>query len=119
MRAFLFAAVLVTQMSTAAWAQGIPHFSMTTLCHTEAKTDPCVQSEGNALAELQRDWSKFPASARPTCMREISAGGPPSYTELLVCLQMADWAGSQTTNQPQKEPQTTGSASKPSRPRLH
>ena len=112
----LLAAVLVIQVPTAAWAQGIPHFSMTKLCHTEAKTDPCVQSEGNALAELQRDWSKFPASARPTCMREISAGGPPSYTELLVCLQMADWGTAQTADQSKKEPQATGTTSKLSSP---
>ena len=113
MLVFLLAAVFVTQLTTAVLAQDIPHFSLTTMCHTEDKTDPCVQSEEQARAELQREWSKLPASARPLCIRETSIGGPPSYTELLVCLQMADWEKTQTSDQP-KEPATTGSTSKPS-----
>jgi len=113
MLVFLLAAVFATQLPTAALAQDIPHFSMTAMCSTEAKTDPCVQSEGQARTELQRNWSKFLAAARPLCLQEVNMGGPPSYTELLVCLQMADWEKAQMANQPKKEPETTGATSKP------
>ena len=82
------------------------------MCHTTDRTDSCVQAEEKALAELQAEWSKLPASARPQCIREMDVGGPPSYTELLVCLQMAEWQRSQPVVEPEKEPEITGSISK-------
>jgi len=101
----LLAAFFAIQLTTAASAQSAPQFSMTSMCHTEAKNDPCVESEGRALADLRRDWSTFPTSARGHCVQEVSLGGPPSYAELLVCLQMTRWQGSQ-------EPEATGATTK-------
>ena len=103
------AALFLAQATTPASAQDVPRFSMTSMCHTETKNDPCVESEGRALVQLRKDWSTFPASARQPCIQEVSVGGPPSYTELLVCMQMAEWRKAQ-------EPETTGATTATAKP---
>jgi len=105
----LLALLFLAQATTTALAQDVPRFSMTSMCHTETKNDPCVQSEDRALVQLRKDWSPFPASARQPCIQEVSVGGPPSYTELLVCMQMAEWRKAQ-------EPETTGATTATAKP---
>ena len=36
-----------------------------------------------------QEWSSFVASDKENCAEESTAGGLPSYTELLTCLEMA------------------------------
>src|SRR5829696_6144973 len=63
----LLAALCLAQVTTTALAQDVPRFSIASMCHTDAKNDPCVESEGRALAELRKAWSTFPAPARQAC----------------------------------------------------
>jgi hypothetical protein len=52
----------------------------------------CEQSENNARATLEKEWSQFAPSDRTRCARLITVGGGPSYVELLTCLELAKGA---------------------------
>jgi hypothetical protein len=49
----------------------------------------CVHDEQQAQDQLQTQWSQFAASDRAMCtsLTTEGAGAPPSYVELLTCLQ--------------------------------
>jgi hypothetical protein len=49
----------------------------------------CEQSENNARATLEKEWSQFTPSDQTNCARLVTLGGGPSYVELLTCLEMA------------------------------
>lgn len=71
----------------------VPDFNFQPSCRAAsqempARIDQCLKSEQDARAELTSGWSKFPANDRTTCVGASSAGGSPSYVELLVCLKM-------------------------------
>jgi hypothetical protein len=49
----------------------------------------CVRDEQQARDQLQTQWSQFAPSDQVMCTSETTEGGgvPPSYVELLTCLQ--------------------------------
>ena len=49
----------------------------------------CEQSENNARATLEKEWSQFTPLDQASCARLVTLGGSPSYVELLTCLEMA------------------------------
>jgi hypothetical protein len=49
----------------------------------------CVASELRVRKRLAQQWSGFSPAARASCVGSVNAGGLPSYTELLTCLQTA------------------------------
>jgi hypothetical protein len=49
----------------------------------------CMASEQSDRATLAKEWSRFSADSKQTCVDEASAGGESSYTDLLTCLEMA------------------------------
>jgi hypothetical protein len=49
----------------------------------------CVKSEMAIRDQLVEQWSTFKISDKSNCIGETNAGGMPSYTDLLTCLQMA------------------------------
>jgi hypothetical protein len=49
----------------------------------------CVKSEMASRRQLMKQWSTFKPADRANCVGESTAGGFPSYTDLLTCLQMA------------------------------
>jgi hypothetical protein len=49
--------------------------------------ESCVRDEKQALGQLQKQWSKFPAQKRAGCVSQNAIGGTPSYVGLLTCLQ--------------------------------
>ena len=51
--------------------------------------DSCMKSEMAIRDQLVEQWSTFKASDKSNCIGETNAGGMPSYTDLLTCLQMA------------------------------
>jgi hypothetical protein len=81
-------------------ADGPPNFDMARTCRLDLSatfglsTGPqdksCIRDERNARQQLQKQWSKFPATARANCASQESIGGTPSYVSLLTCLQMAN-----------------------------
>jgi hypothetical protein len=52
----------------------------------------CFKKEREARDQLAKQWSKFTGDHRASCVRSTSAGGIPSYIELLTCLEIADQA---------------------------
>jgi hypothetical protein len=75
----------------------VPAFDMGPTCKSTARTelggkadvDTCLSSENGARDELAKRWSQFPASDRARCSTLVHTGGPPSYIELLTCLEMS------------------------------
>src|SRR3954468_18322771 len=55
----------------------------------------CIRDEGQARAELQRQWAQFDPANRTSCVEETGIGGYPSYVEVMTCLQM--YSGTPTT----------------------
>lgn len=46
----------------------------------------CMKTEEDARTKLLAVWSEFDGAERSQCVSSSSAGGRPSYVELLVCL---------------------------------
>ena len=85
-------------------ADNVPRFNVEPLCRGIAQQggldlEPnqtirqsiksCVKSEMLIRDRLLQQWSGFGAADKANCTAEAGAGGVPSYTELLTCLQMA------------------------------
>jgi hypothetical protein len=86
-------------------ADGVPQFDITYGCrvdNTPSSLDVglnesiknCVRDEQHARDQLQSQWSQFAPSDRVMCTSETtdSEGVPPSYVELLTCLQDQQFA---------------------------
>lgn len=54
------------------------------------KASDCVRDEQEARRQLEKRWSEFTVASRRDCAGEIERGGPPSYVELLTCVEMFD-----------------------------
>jgi hypothetical protein len=48
----------------------------------------CLASENSARDQLVKEWMQFPVASRTLCLQSASAGGEPTYTELITCLEM-------------------------------
>ena len=82
-------------------AEGVPVFDIERLCRVDsAKTSDlglgldvpakeCLRQERVSRDQLQAQWSQFAPSDRAMCTSEarITGGTPPSYVDLLTCLQ--------------------------------
>jgi hypothetical protein len=55
-------------------------------------TDNCMRGENQAKATLDDKWTQFSARQQARCTTLVQMGGPPSYVELLTCLEMAEQA---------------------------
>ena len=49
----------------------------------------CKQDEETARATLGKVWAQYTTAQRRDCVQLTSLGGPPSYVEVLTCLEMA------------------------------
>jgi hypothetical protein len=94
---------LVTQL-TLTTADVVPSFNLEPVCHgiaqqgglalepkQRARQDfrSCVKSEMAIRGKLVKQWSIFKTADKANCIGETNAGGLPSYSDLLTCLQMA------------------------------
>ena len=94
---------LVTQL-TVTIADSVPRFNLRPVCRGIAQQggfdlepnqsvqhdfSSCLKSEMAIRRQLVKQWATFKASNKANCIGESSAGGLPSYTGLLACLQMA------------------------------
>jgi hypothetical protein len=83
--------------TTAALADSVPKYDMARTCrldHAAASglavsesMKSCVRDEKQALGQLHKQWSKFPAQKRAGCVSQNTIGGTPSYVGLQTCLQ--------------------------------
>ena len=55
------------------------------------KMQACLALEQHAYDQLVKTWAKFSISERASCLRSMT-GFEPAYTELLTCLEMANYA---------------------------
>jgi hypothetical protein len=85
-------------------ADNVPNFNVEPLCRgiaehggldlepnetVQQSVESCVTDEMDIRKRLVQEWPTFMAGDKAECTSESSAGGVPSYTELLTCLQMA------------------------------
>jgi ribosome modulation factor len=52
----------------------------------------CMNEENTARTALDGKWKDFTATQQAHCTGLVRMGGPPSYVELLTCLEMAEQA---------------------------
>jgi hypothetical protein len=99
-----FAAATLLMLSTKiSLAQQLPRFDIEATCREAQPLGPedrdpyqgCIRDEGQARAELQRQWTRFDPANRTSCVEETGLGGYPSYVEVLTCVQM--YSGTPTT----------------------
>jgi len=73
----------------------VPAYDVSPACRAAVTVMPgsfeaCMKDEQSARAQLASTWDRFAAPMRDSCVQtEGNTGGPPSYVELLTCLQMA------------------------------
>ena len=48
----------------------------------------CLGDETTAQDTLKQNWSKYAASDKNECVGMVKTGGPPSYVELLSCVEI-------------------------------
>ena len=54
--------------------------------------DVCLAAETSARDHLARDWDQFSQTDRSSCVRVATLGGGGSYTALLSCIEMKQYA---------------------------
>ncbi len=89
---------------TIAVADTVPRFNLEPVCrgisqqgglalepNGNARQDfkRCMSSEMAMRGRVVRQWPRFTATEKASCIGEASAGGFQSYTDLFTCLQMA------------------------------
>jgi hypothetical protein len=93
----VFPALMLGASLTIAVADPVPTFDVSPSCRAAAsgmvglKQDMtvCLDDEKGARDQLVKEWGQFSSDDRTRCTRVSTRGGSPTYTELLVCLQMA------------------------------
>lgn len=85
-------------------ADDVPRFNIEPLCRGIARQggldlepnktvqqdlDSCLKSEMAVRDQLAQQWATFRSADKTNCIAGSSAGGLPSYSGLLTCLQMA------------------------------
>src|SRR5690349_23144741 len=82
----------------------VPVYDVAPSCRAAVTVMPgsfeaCMKDEQTARATLAASWDRFSGPQRDSCVQtENNTGGPPSYVELLTCLQMAQDAKSLPQN---------------------
>ena len=77
-------------------ADSPPRFDIAASCRDVGKSgidigrpaSACRDDEERARDTLTARWAQFQPAARTTCVEGAAFGGPPSYVEVLTCLEM-------------------------------
>jgi hypothetical protein len=91
----LFIALLGWKIDIAA-ADDVPKLNAEPSCKAAAagsvvegrNEEACLVAERGAREELAKNWSQYLPADKQQCVGLINKGGPPSYVELLSCLQV-------------------------------
>ena len=78
-------------------SNSIPTVDVEQICRSIAEQgmrakEDCVNTEREVRNELIKKWGGFDTADQARCASVSTAGGVSSYTELLICLQMASSA---------------------------
>jgi hypothetical protein len=91
--------VLLAGVSIAAAAERVPELNVERSCQAaeayglNGRTkESCMNGEREAQKTLNDKWKDFTARQQSRCTGLVHMGGPPSYVELLTCLEMAEQA---------------------------
>ena len=78
-----------------ALADDPPELNVSTSCASAGQgiilgrdTAGCMNDEKAALDTLKKSWSQFASADKSQCVGMVKTGGPPSYVELLSCLEL-------------------------------
>jgi hypothetical protein len=90
------AVVMLGLPAAAALADGPPKLDVTVSCSGAARgalsvgrdKESCLADESAAQDVLAKNWSKYSAADKTQCVGNVKTGGPPSYVELLSCLEV-------------------------------
>jgi hypothetical protein len=90
------AVLLLGLPAAAARADGPPQLDVTVSCNAAARgaisagrdKESCLADERTARDTLAEKWSAYPAADKTQCIGNVKTGGPPSYVELLSCLEI-------------------------------
>ena len=90
------AALLFGLQVATAVADDVPKLNVTTSCEAAAKysvvagrdNGSCLGDERDAQSTLAKNWSKYNTADKTQCVGTVTTGGPPSYVELLSCLEI-------------------------------
>lgn len=96
-------AILLAGVSVGAWTAGAaeraPQLDVGRSCDAAAThgvngrtRDACMNEENAAQNALNDKWKQFTDKQHSRCTGLVTLGGPPSYVELLTCLEMAEQA---------------------------
>jgi hypothetical protein len=69
----------------------------------------CLYEEGKAQDLLAKNWSQYRPADKTQCVGMVSKGGPPSYVELLSCIEIMRDAAAIHKAEPEDDTDTTGS----------
>jgi hypothetical protein len=93
--------MILTSQLVVAVSDDVPKFNIARGCKVDSTSafdlnaglnetiKQCVSDEQKAKDQLQAQWPEFPVADRKMCGGEVTDDSsiPPSYVELLVCLQ--------------------------------
>jgi hypothetical protein len=90
------AVLLLGLPAAAAFADSPPNLDVTATCNAAARgaisvgrdKESCLSDERAAQDILLQGWSNFNAADKTQCIGNVRTGGPPSYVELLSCLEV-------------------------------
>jgi hypothetical protein len=90
------AVLLLGLPAAAAFADSPPNLDVTPSCNAAARgaisagrdKESCLSDERAAQDILVKGWSDFNAADKTQCIGNVRTGGPPSYVELLSCLEV-------------------------------
>ena len=103
LRSTVALAVLVLGVSGFSWTAGAaeqpPKLDVGKSCDAAAShgingrtRDACMTEENAAQSALNDKWKDFTGRQHARCTGLVTMGGPPSYVELLTCLEVAEQA---------------------------
>jgi hypothetical protein len=89
-------ALLVATQLAIPVADKVPTLNIDASCRAAMKAtiglqqdmSACMSSENAARDQLAKEWSKFPAGDRSSCLSLTRTGTTGTYTELLTCVEM-------------------------------
>jgi hypothetical protein len=91
--------ILLLGIGVAGAAERPPQLNVGSSCDAAAAhglngrtRDACMNEENTAKSTLNDKWTQFTARQQTRCTDLVHMGGPPSYVELLTCLEMAEQA---------------------------
>ena len=112
----VFAGIMFGLVVVPAGADDPPTLNMGPTCDAAAgeislgrDKQECMHDEGQAQDLLTRNWSQYRPADKSQCVGMVSKGGPPSYVELLSCLEIMKDAAAVHKTEPGDETDSVNS----------